>query len=233
MVESLGQSIANIAPTLTPAINITVVAGLAGFGSWISYLIATVGLLFVGAAIATLARRHPLSGSYFVYIGRTVGPLAGMLAGWSMICAYLFAGVAVLLGMSIFLSDFLTALGIGGAMPPSWLVTLVVAAVVLLAAYRDIQLSSRIGLVLEAVSIAIIVGIIAIVVVRHGTVLDPRAIFGPDKVWRRDVVPGVRGVQLRRVRERGDTGQGNAKSGTAPCRSPSSPASAAPGFSSP
>ncbi|WP_165359351.1 hypothetical protein [Lichenibacterium minor] len=29
-LETLSQSIANIAPTLTPAINITVVAGLAG-----------------------------------------------------------------------------------------------------------------------------------------------------------------------------------------------------------
>ena len=68
MIESLGQSIANIAPTLTPALNVAVVAGLAGVGSWISYLISTIGLLFVGASIATLAKRHPLSGSYFVYI---------------------------------------------------------------------------------------------------------------------------------------------------------------------
>ena len=57
--ETIGQSIANIAPTLTPALNISVVAGLAGVGSWLSYLIATVGLVFVGASIASLARRHP------------------------------------------------------------------------------------------------------------------------------------------------------------------------------
>src|SRR6202012_1218098 len=47
MIESLGQSVANIAPTLTPALNVAVVVGLAGAGSWISYLVATIGLLFV------------------------------------------------------------------------------------------------------------------------------------------------------------------------------------------
>jgi amino acid transporter len=59
--ETIGQSIANIAPTLTPALNISVVAGLAGVGSWLSYLIATVGLVFVGACIATLAKQAPTS----------------------------------------------------------------------------------------------------------------------------------------------------------------------------
>jgi len=36
LLETIGQSIANIAPTLTPALNITVVAGLAGVGSRVS-----------------------------------------------------------------------------------------------------------------------------------------------------------------------------------------------------
>ena len=37
--------------------------------------------MFVALNIATLSRRHTLSGSYFIYIGRTVGPLAGLIAG--------------------------------------------------------------------------------------------------------------------------------------------------------
>jgi amino acid transporter len=180
VMESLGQSVANIAPTLTPALNIAVVAGLAGVGSWISYLISTIGLLFVGASIATLARRHPLSGSYFVYIGRTLGPMAGMLSGWAMIGAYLVTAVAVTLSMSIFLHNFLVACDQASLMPPSWLVTIAVLAVVLLAVYRDIKLSSRIGLLLEAVSITIIIGLIALLVDRHGTVIDPVQIS--DKV---------------------------------------------------
>ena len=38
LIETIGQSLAAIAPTLTPTLNITVVAGLAGIGCWMSGL---------------------------------------------------------------------------------------------------------------------------------------------------------------------------------------------------
>ena len=46
-IETIGQSIANVPPTLTPALNITVVGGIAGTGSWLAYLIASIGMMFV------------------------------------------------------------------------------------------------------------------------------------------------------------------------------------------
>jgi amino acid transporter len=65
-----------------------VVAATAGTGTWLAYLIATIGILFVAGNIGVLARSHPMAGSYFVDISRTLGPLVGMTAGWSMIAAY-------------------------------------------------------------------------------------------------------------------------------------------------
>ncbi len=172
LAGSLGQSIATIGPTLTPALNIAVVASLAGVGSWLAYLVATVGLLFVAANIGTLARRHPLSGSYFVYVGRTLGPFAGLMAGWSMVGAYLFTAVAVTVSFTIFFGNVLTALGLAHVAPPGWLVMTGFMAVVWTAGYRDIRLSSRVGLFLEAISVGLIVLITAIIVVRHGTAID-------------------------------------------------------------
>ncbi len=171
--ETIGQSIAVVAPTFTPALNITVVAGLAGIGSWLSYLIATIGCVFVGACIATLAKRHPESGSYFVYIGRNFGPVAGALAGWAMILAYLCTAVAVVLGFPIFLGNFLAVFHV--ALSDTLLTVFSVAflGLVTYAAFRDIQISSRLGLVLETISIGIIIVITAIVVGKHGTVVDP------------------------------------------------------------
>jgi amino acid transporter len=87
LMETVGQSLAAIAPTLTPALNISVVAGLAGLGCWLSYFIGTLGVVVVAACVGVLASRHPETGSYFVYIGRSFGPFAGALAGWSMISA--------------------------------------------------------------------------------------------------------------------------------------------------
>src|ERR1700722_17768363 len=112
LVETVGQSLAAIAPTLTPALNISVVAGLAGLGCWLSYLIGTLGVVIVAASVGVLASRHPEAGSYFVYIGRSFGPLTGALAGWSMISAYMFTAVAGALSFGIFLGAFLSAFGI-------------------------------------------------------------------------------------------------------------------------
>ena len=170
--ETIGQSIATIAPTLTPALNITVVAGLAGVDSWLSYLIATIGLIFVGASIATLARRHPEAGSYFVYIGRNFGPMTGALAGWAMILAYLTTAVAVVFGFPLFLGNFLAVFHITLSFGELLVFTIAFLALVTYAAFRDIQVSSRVGLVLETISIGIIIIITAIVVGKHGTVVD-------------------------------------------------------------
>src|SRR5277367_3966065 len=152
LIETVGQSLAAIAPTLTPALNITVVAGLAGLGCWLSYLIGTLGVVIVAACVGVLASRHPEAGSYFVYIGRSFGPLAGALAGWSMISAYMFTAVAVALSFAIFLDDFLGALGIKLTRLPTALSMLVFCATVTYAAYRDSKLSSRVGLILEIIS---------------------------------------------------------------------------------
>ena len=173
LIETVGQSLAAIAPTLTPALNISVVAGLAGLGCWLAYLMGTLGVVIVAASVGVLASRHPEAGSYFVYIGRSFGPLAGALAGWSMISAYMFTAVAVSLSFTIFLDDILGDFGVHLGMLPSTLVLLVFIATVTYAAYRDIRLSSRVGLVLEALSIGIIIIITVCFVRVQGTIIDP------------------------------------------------------------
>jgi amino acid transporter len=171
-IETLGQSIANIAPTLTPAINVSVVVGLAGVGAWLAYLIATIGLFFVAANIGVLARRHALAGSFFVYIGRGMGAFAGMLAGWSMNAAYLFTAVAASISGYIFLSDMLHELGMARLTPPYIVFEIIFMFLIWACAYRDISFSSRTGLVLEAVSLTIIIAIAAMVLGRHGGIKD-------------------------------------------------------------
>jgi amino acid transporter len=173
LVEIVGQSLAAIAPTLTPALNISVVAGLAGVGCWMAYFIGTLGVVIVAASVGTLAARHPEAGAYFVYIGRTFGPLAGALAGWAMISAYLFTAVAVALSFAIFLGNFLGAFGIQLGLLPMTVAMLAFIALVTYGAYRDVKLSSRLGLLLEALSIGLIILITVLFVRVQGTVIDP------------------------------------------------------------
>jgi amino acid transporter len=173
LFEIVGQSLAAIAPTLTPALNISVVAGLAGIGCWMAYFIGTIGVVIVAGSVGILAARHPEAGAYFVYVGRTFGPFAGALAGWSMISAYLFTAIAVSLSFVIFLQNFLSAFGIQLGTLELALVLLLFIGVTVYAAYRDVRLSSRAGLVLEIISIAIIIAISVLIVRVKGTVIDP------------------------------------------------------------
>jgi len=173
LIETVGQSLAAIAPTLTPALNISIVAGLAGLGCWMSYFIGTLGVVIVAASVGVLASRHPEAGSYFVYIGRSFGPFAGALAGWSMISAYMFTAVAVALSFAIFLGDFLAAFGVKLDMLPMTVMMLVFVATVTNAAYRDVKFSSRVGLILEVVSVGIMIVITVLFVRVRGTVIDP------------------------------------------------------------
>jgi len=174
LMETFGQSIAVIAPTLTPALNITVVAATAGIACWLSYFVGTLGVMIVAASVGILAARHPQAGSFFVYIGRSFGPYTGALAGWSMISAYIMTAIAVAQGFPIFLGNLLTAVGITKPFVPLWVFSLAFLAMICYAAYRDIKFSSRAGLVLECISVGIIVIITAMVIGVHGTIIDPK-----------------------------------------------------------
>jgi amino acid transporter len=185
LMEMIGQSLAVIAPTLTPALNISVVAGLAGIGSWLAFLIGTLGVVIVAASVGTLSARHPEAGSYFVYIGRSFGPFAGALAGWAMISAYLFTAISVSLSFTIFLGDFLGEFGVSITALSSYVAMLSFVGVATYGAYRDVKLSSRVGLLLEGVSICIIIAITVMIVRVRGTAVDPAQLdfsrfhFGP------------------------------------------------------
>jgi amino acid transporter len=154
-------------------LNITVVAGLAGIGCWLAYFIGTIGVVIVAASVGTLAARHREAGSYFVYVGRTFGPFAGALAGWAMISAYLFTAIAVSLSFAILLGDLMEALGTKAGVVPLSVAMLCFIGLVTYAAYRDIRLSSRVGLVLEVISVGIIIAITFLFVRAQGTVVDP------------------------------------------------------------
>jgi amino acid transporter len=173
LIETVGQSLAVIAPTLTPALNISVVASLAGIGCWLSYFIGTVGVVIVAISVGVLAARHPEAGSYFVYIGRTFGPFSGALAGWAMISAYMLTAVAVTLSFVIFLDTFLAAFGIRLSLLSLTLPMLAFIGLVTYSAYRDVKFSSRAGLALEITSLIIMVTITALVIRVQGTLDDP------------------------------------------------------------
>lgn len=162
--ETIGQSIANISPTFTPALNVVAVAALAGQASWLVYGLAAAALLFVGLNIAELSGRFAAAGSFFIFISRGLGPLAGGAAGWALVAAYLGTAIGVLAGEAIFVNNATEPLGFH--VPP--VITYVVSvALVWYFAFRDIRLSSRLSVSIEAVSMVIIAALLIAALTHH------------------------------------------------------------------
>jgi amino acid transporter len=174
LMEAIGQSIANISPTLTPAINISVVVAMAGLASWLAFFVGTLGILIVGVSVGILASRHTQAGSFFVYIGRSFGPFTGAIAGWSMISAYLMTALAVVQAVPLFIGNFLTAIGVNHLPIPLWVFGVAATFMIGYGTYRDIKLSSRASLFIEVISVGIIIIIAGMVIGVHGTVVDPQ-----------------------------------------------------------
>jgi len=157
-VEALGQSIANVSPTFTPALAVAVVAGMAGTASWLVFACATVALIIVGLNIGKLAARIPSAGSFFIYVSRSLGAPMGMLSGWAMLLAYSFTAMSLLVATSVFIKTLLTVVGVTVAVPNT-LIYLVIILGVFAMAVRDVRFSSRIGLWLEVTSMIVILAV--------------------------------------------------------------------------
>ena len=169
-VEAIGQSVANVSPTLTPAIAVSVVVATAGTASWLVYVLATIALVVVGYNIGKLAGKISAAGSFFIYISRGLSPMAGVLAGWAMLAAYVFTAMALTAATALFVQSLITAMG--GPAVPSYVVFLGISALVYVFAIRDIRLSSRLGLGLEVISVAIIALVCFLSWKAHGFALD-------------------------------------------------------------
>ena len=174
-IETIGQSIANVSPTLTPALAVAVVGGMAGTASWLVYVAATIALLIVGVNVGKLAKRIPCAGSFFIYVSRSLGPSWGLLAGWAMLAAYLTTAMALTVATSLFIKTLFTALAIS-FVPNSIVLYALVSGLALLCATRDIRFSSRIGLTLEAISVVIILAVTIAALGHTGFHLDTKQV---------------------------------------------------------
>jgi amino acid transporter len=172
-IEVLATSIALIGPSMTPILIAPYMYANAGNGTWLAYAFGGVMLVFVALNINQFARRSSGTGSMYDYAAQNLGPALGAIAGWALLWAYVFVAAAVLGAMALFAGLLLERFGVHASVAQSLVVALVVAAVCWQAAYRGVQVSAVVMLVLEAISVAIILTLVGIVLVRHGPSIDP------------------------------------------------------------
>jgi amino acid transporter len=149
---------------------IPLVFGLAGQGVAIAFLISTIGVLLVALNVNQFARISSSPGSLYTYITDHMHPRWGVLAGWALLIAYVGTASAVGAGVTNYANVILRdRLGVQGF---PLLLTALVMVVACYLAYRDVQISARLMLWLEAASVALISLIAFSIIIKHGWHLD-------------------------------------------------------------
>jgi len=169
-METLAQSISTISPTATPVVTIPLACALAGNGTWLAYLLATTAILLVALCISRYARYSASPGSLYTYVTMTLPDPLSAVAAWSLLLAYVATGSSVIGGFYHYAN--LVLHDASGHVTSAAGLAILVAAISVVIACCDVKISARLMLWIEAVSVSLIVLLIALVLLRHGAHLD-------------------------------------------------------------
>lgn len=169
----MAQAVGIMAPTATMALAIGFIAATAGDGSWLAWLLVTLGVGACAYAIAWLARRHVSTGGLYGLTAQAGGSAGGWFGGVTMIIGQTVAGPALVIGGGIFMGAFLHRLGVADS---KGIVVLGLVLATLYAAglaHLDVRMSARVLLVMETITVTLVVVLLAISVFQSpGPIFD-------------------------------------------------------------
>jgi amino acid transporter len=165
---AVGLSVALMAPSMAANINPQGGATTAGRAVPLTFLIAAVGVLLVAYSFVRLTQYFHHSGSAYAFVGATLGPRAGVVAGWGMLGTYTFYAVVTASAAGIFGTAFLQAVGIWPNPPTSapWILVAVALVLVLWLAVIPLKRGASVLLSVEGTTVALILIVTVVVLVR-------------------------------------------------------------------
>lgn len=154
---ALGLSLALLGPSMAANINPQAPAGLVGSAVPLVYALSAVGVLLVAHSFVRLSQHISSAGSVYGFIGATIGPRSGFVAGWLLLGTYIAFAVTTVAGAALFLSEF-SRTALGAHVGWEWFAA---AALLLVAALssRPAKAATNVLLCLEIVTILLILGV--------------------------------------------------------------------------
>ena len=128
-------------------------------------------MLLIAWTFVRLTQRFNHAGSVYGFVGANLGPPAGVISGWALMGTYTFYGVVTSTAAGIFGAEFLDALGIWTDQPgwaPFVVGAIALAGVWALAA-SNIRGGTRILLVIEGTTVALILIVSVVILIRLAT----------------------------------------------------------------
>lgn len=190
-LDVLAQSLAAAGPSIALAGVPAIVYLSAGKGTLWSFAAATAIVLVIAYNVAQMATRTAAVGSLYTWIAGGLGRIPAFLGGWSMLIGGAGIAIACTAGTSLYAGAFLSELGLPGSSTAVQVALQVLTvAVAVWVPVRGVKLSTRVGLLLEGVSIAAILVLFVAVLVHHGPGID-RSQLVPHGLDGSGVVVGI------------------------------------------
>lgn len=168
LTEVLFQSITHMAPAVATALSIGAATSFAAGITPLAVVLALVAALFTAVAMGELARHLPSAGGMYTYVARGLGSFAGWLMAWAFLLAEPIVPAALYASFGLFGASFITTLT-GFSHELLWLPLAVLCGLVVwLLVYRGIALSTRAGVVLGVIEIAIFLVISLLLIINAG-----------------------------------------------------------------
>ncbi len=173
--EAIGLSLALMAPSMAANINPQATAGTVGRAVPLAFLLATLGVLLIAYTFVRLCQRFHHAGSVYGFVGATLGARTGVVAGWSLLGTYVFYGVVTSTAAGIFGAAALSSLGLWTNQPvwAGFVVAAVALLLVLLLAVVRVRGGTRVLLTIEGLTVALILVVTVVVLVRLATGTAP------------------------------------------------------------
>ncbi len=169
----VGQSVAGIGPTIGAVSLIPLAFADAARGAWLTVVIASVGLLAVGASISVLARRYATAGGTYTFISSGLGRWAGFVVGAVMIALFVIVGPFEAIGFGQAFAGFLAGTGIAHASVGGvFAIEIAGIAVISILAYLHIRFSTGLFLIIEGISMTIIMVLLVVILSKSHSVFD-------------------------------------------------------------
>jgi amino acid transporter len=191
--ESIGISLALMAPSMAVNINPQGAASAVGRAVPVAFALATVGVLLIAYTFVRLCQRFHHAGSVYGFVGVTLGPRSGLVAGWALLGTYMFFGVVTSTAAGIFGATFLDRMGIWRHQPvwSGFLVGAVALWGVFMLAIAPIRGATRILLSIEGVTVTLIVAVAVTILIRLANGTAPQRHTVDFSVFT--VAPGTSG----------------------------------------
>ncbi|MBJ8343796.1 APC family permease [Antrihabitans sp. YC2-6] len=177
-VPVFAQSVAAIAPAGTAGVTPALVIGAAGGGgAFVAFVCAALVTVLVSACIRPMAQRMASVGGLYSYVARGLGPKVAVPTGWSAIVGYSAVAMAGLIAVGAYLAHVAVSIGLADDTPTAAIVVIacIAALTASLVMIRGIRMSAWVTLAVECVSIAMVLGILALLATTHrsGEPIEP------------------------------------------------------------